>query len=230
MNKEVTVSLQSFQKKRLLLLQLTTTIMAQKNRNNEISRNNESQFTSHLSVAELNYYNKLLPPSLSLINNDHEKSQMKKHNKHSESRSNCTISNYDGKADDEHNICKYTTLDTRIPKIFSHFDDTNGNDLLSLKQFNKKYKYENTIIETTNNYTINKISDVSNGEFKAMKIRNISQGEKYENDRKHVNDILSKWIIMRNLGILKECEIYNDKYSINCVQKLWDIDLKTYIK
>eukprot|EP01084_Bolivina_argentea_P302713 522560_1 len=178
-------------------------------------------FISQLSLAELNYYQKLLPPLL--INNAESRPKI----------NHCIISNCDGKADDEHTLdtrIPNIKSDTRIPSIFAHFDDTNGNDLLSCKHFNIKYKYENTIIQTTNKLKISKIKVIKDGKFKAMKTCTIAKGETYEDDRKNVNDLLSKWILMRNLGILKECEIYNDKYSINCVQKLWDIDLKTYIK
>eukprot|EP01084_Bolivina_argentea_P274403 467713_1 len=229
--------------------------MAHKKRSHEISKTkNESQFVSNLSQAELNYYQRLLPSSLLM---GYELSQSKpKPQPHSNYV--CITSNCDDKADDErfkckecnnywcsrecmmnnkhkhystkHHIWKYKKLDTRIPDVFANFNDHNGNNLLSQKQFNTKYKYENTIIETENNYKISKIRMNNNNTFKAMKTRIISQGEKYKDERKNADDILSKWIVMRDLGILKECEIYNNKYSIHCVQKLWHTDLDTYIQ
>eukprot|EP01084_Bolivina_argentea_P045245 83292_1 len=183
-----------------------------------ILTNIESQFVSSLSQAELNYYKQLLPPSL-LLNN-----------KTSSPKRRDLKSNYEIKTNNNDETDKYKKLHTRIPGIFGCFDDNNGNGLLPMNKFDEKYKYENIIMKTENNYIINKITNINNGKVKAMKTYNMRKGEKYNSDRKEANDLLTKWIVMRNLNILNECEIYNGKYAIHCVQKLWDTDLETYIK
>eukprot|EP01084_Bolivina_argentea_P132710 234195_1 len=218
--------------------------------------NNESQFVSKLSQAELNYYQRLLPTTILSDNMSCKSKDESRHKCYDSNTHNnnayclepncnggwclheCMISNRHKHYSKQHNIWKYKILNSTIQNVFDKLSDSNGNNLLSFSEFGTKYKYENTIMQTENGYKISQIKVIDNnnnniGEVnqtinlksKAMKTFNYGI-----NNIDEADDLLSKWIVMKQLGILQECDIYTNEYSIHCVQKLWHTDLETYIQ
>ena len=51
----------------------------------------------------------------------------------------------------------------------------------------------------------------------------------YSSDRVYCDALLIKWVVMKKLGILEHCEIYDNALNVALVQKLYQIDLWNYI-
>ena len=100
-----------------------------------------------------------------------------------------------------------------------------GNDVLSIQEFDKRYKRTGQNLASLNiKFVIEKIKDRND-----ENIVKVAKQAKRDKQSDFCDELLIKWIVMKKLGILEDCELYSDDKSVILVQKFWKTDLYRYI-
>ena len=121
-------------------------------------------------------------------------------------------------------------LFTMLPK-----SDT-ADSVLPYSAFEDKYRYNGKYVHERNlEYEIKQVIEAEN---KTNDTDIICKCEKKlivtDKFKKRRASLLQRWVVMKKLGLLEQCEIFdgvnnNGQYVTSCVQRLWERDLRSYL-